>query len=270
MPGIFYFSSTGNSLYLAKYIREKLGGDIFYIPQYAGTAEQYEKLIVVSPIYSWGLPWPTLNFLNGLKTQAPVYIVLNYGGMKGNADYFAQQTGKANGLKMQGVYSVKMPENYTLSFTQPGFYANSVLRKAPGKLDAIIEHIARDDQRQIPKPKKDHTTAKYLRNRANWHKIADDFSVGEQCVKCKKCIQICPVGNIRLKDGAISFGDRCIACLGCYHRCPQKAIIISIAGKKPDTSTPTLTRVKSGRICNPNCAEHRPAKHFALRDGALQ
>lgn len=32
--GILYFSSTGNSLYISKKIKEKLGGEIKYIPNY--------------------------------------------------------------------------------------------------------------------------------------------------------------------------------------------------------------------------------------------
>lgn len=62
MNGIFYFSSTGNSLYLSKRIKSKLGGKIIYIPNYQGDASEFEKIIVVSPIYSFGLPVHTYNF----------------------------------------------------------------------------------------------------------------------------------------------------------------------------------------------------------------
>ena len=48
MNGIFYFSSTGNSLYLSKRIKSKLGGKIIYIPNYQGDASEFEKIIVGS------------------------------------------------------------------------------------------------------------------------------------------------------------------------------------------------------------------------------
>ena len=56
MNGIFYFSSTGNSLYLAKKIQSELNGNVIYIPNYKGNGSEYDKIIIVSPVYSFGLP----------------------------------------------------------------------------------------------------------------------------------------------------------------------------------------------------------------------
>ena len=51
MNGIFYFSSTGNSLYIAEQIKNELGGEIRYIPKFAGDVNTYDKIIIVSPIH---------------------------------------------------------------------------------------------------------------------------------------------------------------------------------------------------------------------------
>jgi len=50
MNGIFYFSSTGNTLYIAEQIKAELGGEIRFIPKFTGDVNTYDKMIIVSPI----------------------------------------------------------------------------------------------------------------------------------------------------------------------------------------------------------------------------
>lgn len=221
MNGILYFSSTGNSLYVAQLVQKQLSGELRYIPGYQGDGSKYEKIIIVSPVYSYGLPVHVFNLLPSLRGR-DVYMILTYGGMLAGADRLAYEYACENGLNVKGVYTVKMAENFTLTFSTPEFYNKLMLRAAPGKIEKVIASIGRDEE-LIPKEKKtkrqEHET-----NKANWHLIAKDFSVTEDCIRCGKCVKLCPICNISLKEGEICFGDSCVACLGCYHRCPQKAI----------------------------------------------
>ena len=86
MTGILYFSSTGNSLQIATQIRSAMGGTIRYIPTYQGTGEEFDQIILVSPIYSFGLPVHVYDLIPKLTKERPVWVVLNYGGMSGGAD----------------------------------------------------------------------------------------------------------------------------------------------------------------------------------------
>ena len=52
MLGILYFSATGNSLYIAKKLRESLGGEVIYIPSYQGDCSEFDNVILVTPIHS--------------------------------------------------------------------------------------------------------------------------------------------------------------------------------------------------------------------------
>jgi Fe-S-cluster-containing hydrogenase component 2 len=232
MNGIFYFSSTGNSLFIAEQIKAELGGEIRFIPKFKGNVNVYDKIIVVSPTHSFGLPTLVYDFIANIKFSGPLYIVLNHGGMRANAPYFAYQLCKEKGLNIRSVQDVMMPEIYTLNFSQPKFAKNMVLRKAPKEIKSVIEVIRDDVEIIIPKPKKDKWTPKHLENRKIWHKLAEDFSITEDCNNCLKCVRICPTGNIKSKDGRIVFGDKCVACLSCYHRCPQKAIVYRNKKKK--------------------------------------
>ena len=82
-------------------------------------------------------------------------------------------------------------------------------------------------------PKKCKTkNSTYFTNKSNWHLIGEKFSTTDACVKCVKCVSICPADNISVEGGKIVFSNKCVACLGCYHRCPQKAIVYKGKNKR--------------------------------------
>ncbi len=245
MTGIFYFSATGNSLYISQKIREKIGGKIFYIPTYTGNGSEFDKIIVVSPIYSFGLPVHVYDFLPRLDHMKELLIVLNYGGMVGGADYFAYEFARQKGLNVKGVFTLKMPENYTLTFTVPKFYLKRVLDSADKRIDKVITKIACGEPTL---PKKRKTKEKiYYKNKANWHLIGERFWVSEDCIGCGKCVGLCPAQNISMENGKITFGNACVACLGCYHRCPQKAIRYLSKKKKDRYINPRIDEKSIGK-----------------------
>lgn len=245
MVGILYFSATGNSLYVAQRIQKTIGGSIRYIPNYDGNGEEFERVIIVSPIYSFGLPVHVYDLLPKLTKNRPVWVVLNYGGMTGGADSFTYRYSKEIGLDIQGVFTVRMPENYTLTFSAPSFYTDATLKAAPKAIDKVALHIQNRQQR-IPRNKRTMEET-YLKNRPTWHLIANDFSVSDNCIRCGKCIDLCPTQNISLQNGKITFADRCVICLGCYHRCPQKAIRYKNKNKKDRYINPNICETDIGK-----------------------
>lgn len=246
--GIFYFSSTGNSLYIAKKAKERLGGEkILYAPAYNGDASEFSRAIVVTPIYSFGMPIPILELLSRFNKTTEIIAIQNYGGMIGGADRLFYEYALKNGLNVKSVYLLKMPENFTLFMSPPTFYKNSILKSADERIGKVIEAIKQGNARL---PKKKRTKEKtYLKNKANWHLIGERFSVNDRCVKCQKCVSLCPVKNIFFTSDKITFSNECIACLGCFHRCPQKAIIYKNKDNKK-------------RYINPNIDENEIGKNF--------
>lgn len=247
MIGILYFSSTGNSLYIAKKVKERLGGNIVYIPTYRGDGSEFEKMILVTPIYSYGMPTFVYDLLPTLNKTKELIIIQNYGGMIGGANYLVYEYAKKNGLNIKAVFTIKMPENFTLYITVPKFYMNRALKKSNGRIEKILNMI--ENKRYIIPKKRKTKEATYLKNKSNWHLIGERFWCNENCVQCGKCIQICPAGNISLNNGKIEFGDKCISCLGCYHRCPQKAITY-------------MNKRKKFRYINPNIDENEIGKNL--------
>lgn len=245
MIGILYFSSTGNSLYISQQIQQKLGGEIKYIPTYNGNGSEYDKIIIVTPVYSYGMPTFVFDLLPKLCKDKELIVVQNYGGMTGGADYLMYQYALKYGLNIKAVCTVKMPENFTTTFTVPKFYIKSTLKNCDWHIQSIIKKIAENNY-EIPKKKKTKESA-YLKNKSNWHIIGERFSVTDDCIKCKKCISICPAHNISLTSGKITFENKCVACLGCYHRCPQKAIVYKGNRKKDRYINPKISENNIGK-----------------------
>ena len=50
--------------------------------------------------------------------------------------------------------------------------------------------------------------AVFLKNLNNWNKIGQSFSVSDDCIKCEKCVGVCPVQNIKLVKDSIVFGSK--------------------------------------------------------------
>ena len=193
MKGILYFSSTGNSLYLAKRIRERIPAHILYLPRYAGDGSEFDEVILVTPVYSFGLPVHSYDVLQRLCNDVPLAVVLTYGGATGGAERLVAELARRGNKNLRGVYAIQMPENYTLTFTTPKIYEKLVLRLAEKKIDRVIDAILRAE---LHLPAEGRTReALYEKNKSNWYLIGHDFSATEDCMQCGKCIAICPAAK---------------------------------------------------------------------------
>lgn len=241
MTGIFYFSGTGNSLWLAKQIKARLGGEIRYIPKWNGDASAYDKLIIVCPVYSFGLPLPVFDFMKRLDSEAPLWIVMNYGGAAGSAAKFAYNHAKSCNLNIKQVYTMKMPENFTAVFSTPLIkpYNKGLLKKAPKTIAKIIASIEKGEEKSFPTDKEDKHKL-YNENKSNWGKMGERFSISSACTLCEKCVKGCPGENIEIADGKVIFGNKCVVCQACYHRCPQNAVLYLGKPNKMPYSNPDV------------------------------
>ena len=57
------------------------------------------------------------------------------------ADRLAYDLCAERGLNIRAVHKLKMVENFTLVFTVPAPYRNMILKKAPSRVESVIERI---------------------------------------------------------------------------------------------------------------------------------
>ncbi len=223
---IFYFTSTGNCLYVAK----RIGGDLHSIPQLmkTGTFSFKDDVIgLIYPCYGFGMPNIVRKFLEQVSWEAEyTFAIATYGNKTGavlpNLEHFAAEHGK----KFDYTATLLMVDNYL-----PNYKVEDQLAKLPEKnieenLSLIIKDI---NGRKTNKPSatfSDRLATSIIQAGAKLFmsgKSAQNYIVNERCTKCGVCSKICPTENIEIKD-RIVFLDRCEACLGCVHLCPHNAI----------------------------------------------
>ena len=53
-----------------------------------------------------------------------------------------------------------------------------------------------------------------------------DVRIDADCIRCQKCVRICPTKNLELIDNSIIQKGNCTLCYRCVNECPQKAITV--------------------------------------------
>ena len=110
------------------------------------------------------------------------------------------------------------------------------------KVDEHLEVIKKEIEGKVHKISEvtDTDRAAHQQFLENQSKLPPDLwqhliTVGEGCVSCGICEQVCPSGSIRVEQGkAVHIPGRCQSCLACVHHCPQKAVGLTIPEKNPE------------------------------------
>lgn len=255
---IFYFSGTGNSLWVAKELNKAFNEKLISIADELNNSsnnltynlQSDEKIIFVFPVHSWGPAVLIPKFIRKMTltnyVNQPVSVICTCGDECGYTDKIMRKVLERKSLRLTAAYSLKMPNNYILL---PGFDTDSKevesekLQQAPLLLQEIVENI-----HQIQNGR-NYTTGSLPILKSDiiyplFCKFAlkkNSFYATDQCISCGLCEEICPTKTISMYDGKPQWEkSTCVQCLACIHRCPQRAIEYG-----------NITQ-KRGRYVNPN------------------
>ena len=246
MAVIFYLSGSGNSLYAARQLAEKLEDcRLETIGSYLRKPYDVNDEVVgiVSPVYCFALPPMLAKFLEKLQAK-PNYCfgVVTMGGNQGRALKQMSDALSAKKITLNYAQAVLMPDNFfgiplekrleELKSAEP-VIANFAEEVAEGKAD-----VASVKEAMLWKLFGTSASWWYLKNRLKFEEMTVDAT---KCVSCGICAEVCQMENITMVDGKPNFGNNCASCLGCFHWCPESAIS---AGK--------LTLDNNKRYVNPN------------------
>jgi len=77
---------------------------------------------------------------------------------------------------------------------------------------------------------------------ANIHRLPGlTVSVGEGCISCGTCVEVCLAHAIQMTDGGARIGESCKGCGRCVTMCPQQAITMAF-DPRVDTIKETLSK----------------------------
>lgn len=232
---VFYFTGTGNSLYIAK----QLDSHPLSIPQVlrqSKTEFTDEKIGIVAPIYGHEVPEMVKEFMRKTDFRTDYfYMILTYGNRHGGAAELAEQLCKSCGITASYINVIRMVDNWLPAFDMEEQRKEE--KHVEEQLNMILCDLRAGKHMIAPVTKEDRVAHRQFLERMNkspsdaWQHL---LKIGEGCIGCGICEKVCPSSSIHVKDGrAVHIPGNCQTCLACAHACPQKAIGMTVPEKNP-------------------------------------
>lgn len=221
---IFYFTATGNCLYVAK----QFDSDPISIAQEMKNETLHyedETIGIVSPIYGGELPKIVRRFLEKATFQTEyLYMILTYGMNDSVAAEWAYYFGKSHKVNFDYIHTMRMVDNYTPVFDMNEQKAMD--KQIPEQLKQLkddIKNKVHDIQRPTKQGKELYEMASRRPIEANNGSLITIDT--DKCIGCGMCSKVCPIGNFYVEDNKVKrHNSSCEFCLACVHACSKKAI----------------------------------------------
>lgn len=246
---IFYFSGTGNSENVARWMAST-AADLGLESKICNIAETDRKsmnpvpadsmIILVSPVHGFNYPPVMLNFIARfpkgnnqvvlMDTRAGMLIGnYNLPGISGAAFLLSAIILKLKGYCIASMKSVDLPSNWIS--LHPGLNTRTVTilhEKQKARVNEFANQIFHGKRRYIPFYEilvdvivSPIAIAYYFVGR---FVFAKTFYASGDCNNCDACIQNCPVKAIIKVDHRPFWTFRCESCMRCMSNCPKKSI----------------------------------------------
>ena len=225
---VFYFTATGNSLYVAKQLDE----DHYSIPQEMNKENRRykaEKIGIVCPPFEFEVPSLVKDFIMNSEFEADYfYLVVTYGMHHGGVAQRTQAWLESIGKAADYINTIIMHDNALIVFDMD----QQRTLEAEKRVDEHIGEIKNDiaaKKAMIQQAPVDETD--FYQHFTEWIRKTGPmyafplYRVTEDCVGCGTCTRVCPRGCVRLENGRPVYDyTRCANCMACIQACPTKAI----------------------------------------------
>ncbi|MDD5224818.1 MAG: EFR1 family ferrodoxin [bacterium] len=231
---LYYYTGTGNSLWVARQLAAKLQGTELISISAGNTAPakiDSDRIGIVFPVHMWGLPRRVKNFAREMAADRDKYyfaVALN-GGQVAATLLQLKKLMQARGLTLAAGFEIHSPSNYIpWGGAAPAEEQKRMFAEAGKKIERIAGIVSRKESAPIDKgPLWKNILLSSLLYKLSFPqvpKMDKKFWVDGKCNSCAVCEKICPAKNIVMNGGKPTWQNRCEQCLACIQWCPKEAI----------------------------------------------
>ena len=125
-----------------------------------------------------------------------------------------------------GTVQIIMPENYIAMFNAPTAEEAEEIVRAAGPDIAKVVLAIKHREKLLSKSGLGVSFESGLVNDIIYAAFvrANAFRADQTCTGCGKCVKVCPLNNITMKDKKPVWGKHCTHCMACICYCPAEAI----------------------------------------------
>lgn len=236
---LYYFSGTGNALFLAKQLKERLEPcEIVPISRVTAGNDRADAqdlridggvIGIIAPIYMHNMPHIVSRFIDRITNADYLFFIYAGGGELGRGLKKTRSRFTSQGLHLSALFNIPMPSNYTPYGYPDENHQAELFSAAARAIDRITETVTGRTEHfdgnstgffathLFPGPL-------YQIGYRHIPGMDRNFSVDETCTHCGICRNLCPVGNIELVDDRPVWNHRCEQCYACLQWCPVDAI----------------------------------------------
>lgn len=233
---IYYFSSSGNSFYLAHILREKLECeeeiDIKDTKEFNEINLKGKTVGLIFPIMYGRIPLSVEEFLNKIVLDDNTYFYVIVLSTKKCESVFKEiddaLINKHSYLALS--LNVISPSNYIFGlWDRACTYKKSIkiLEHAKKEVLALSDKILNKEVIKYNSSYKLHHKYQKLSIEEFKEKVnnyGDKFFLNSNCIHCGICIKNCPNDNIVLIEGIPVWKNNCEGCMRCINNCEFEAI----------------------------------------------
>lgn len=253
---IFYFSATGNSLFVSRQLAGEEGTLLSISQEIHNEHPEYEaeEIGFVCPVYCFIPPAIVQDFIARSTFKADYFFTVGtFGAHSTVFPEFVDNFAKEHGIHMNYISAIQMVDTYLPFFDIERELADPKIQRIPERVAAVLASINSRENYILPVSHHDrmiyegyYRSSGRDRQRPTVTRSEKIVFSTDACIGCGICTSVCPHGSWKVVDGrSVAEGD-CENCLACVHNCPLKAISIIPTPPEPEEAN------RNARYRNPN------------------